>query len=103
MAATSSVRSVAFGRDFEDYAIVYEGGDSSYSGVPTKVANILRSHKKATLLSIALGSDGEFWIQMSHRDWWNGGQEFLGVIKKLGSRVKFVDFGTDNAYFIRYT
>ena len=100
----SFVVSVAFGENLEDYAIVWEDGSYSYSGIPTKAANVLVSNKNKTLLNIALGPNGEYWIKMSHMSWFNGGTEFLTSMEQnKGRDVKFVDFGSDDTYILRYS
>jgi hypothetical protein len=99
----SFVVSVAFGENFDDYAIVWEDGSYSYSGIPTKAANVLVSNKNKTLLNIALGPNGEYWINMSHMSWFQGSTEFLTSMKRKGRDVKFVDFGSDDTYILRYS
>eukprot|EP00949_MAST-11_sp_MAST-11-sp1_P003661 g3661.t1 len=101
--ATSSPSSVTFGRDMKSFAILYENGTYTCENVPLKVSNILRSNRNKTLLAIALGPDGEFFIRMSHRSWHSGSSKFLDAMVPSSRHVKFVDFGENGSFIIRYS
>ena len=101
--SNSSVISVSFGQHFNDYVIVFEHGGFSYSGVPVAVDNILRSNGNKKLLGMALGPNGEYWLNMEHRFWYQGSTVFQNAMKKEDRAVKYVSFGIDDNFLIRYS
>ena len=104
--SSSSVVSVAFGGEVEDYAIVWDCGDCTYSGVPKDVHSFIRSNGHERVQSLSLGPNGSYWLEMSHHTWWSGSAQFIKDMKKIerrGGTAKFVDFGANNTHIIRYS
>ena len=101
------VASVAFGENWDSYAIVFKDGGWSYSGVPFGISDLIRRRQsKCDLKCISLGPNGEYYVSAKNgRAWWGGmTEENLETIRKhYKDRMKFLDFCDDNQYIIRFS
>jgi hypothetical protein len=103
-----SVRTVAFGEDWDSYFVVFDCGWWSYSNVPKGLSDLLAKRgKRADLTAVSLGPNGEWYLEAQNgRAWWDGCAYMLEQtddIQNKGGDVKFIDFGSDDAYIIRWS
>ena len=103
-----TVASVAFGEDYHTWFIVYTDGYWEYNGyIPSGLDELLESRKNRTDLSfVTLGPDGEYCLKAQNgKMWWGGISTAMSEkINQIGKdRLKFMDFGEDDTYFIRYS
>lgn len=56
------------------------------------------------LQSVSLGPGGEWYLETKNgRMWWGGlSQQAYDDLKGIEDRVTFLDFGENDAYFLRY-
>ena len=104
-AESRSVQSVAFGSDFESHFIVFSDGWWSYNNVPLAlVAKIGARDRRSDLACVSLGPDGEWYMKANNgKSWWGGvSDRCSNEIKSIKDRIKFMDFGDDDSYLIRY-
>ena len=62
--------------------------------------------RRADLSLVTLGPDGEYFLKAQNgKTWWGGISTAMSkTIRSIGNdRLKFMDFGEDNTYFIRYS
>ncbi|XRA98355.1 Aste57867_15909 protein [Pycnococcus provasolii] len=103
-----TVASVAFGEDYHTWFIVYTDGYWEYNGdIPSGLDELMDSRKRRADLSlVTLGPDGEYFLKAQNgKTWWGGISTAMSkTIRSIGNdRLKFMDFGEDNTYFIRYS
>lgn len=100
------VRTIAFGRDWNSYFIVYSDGGWSYKNVPSGLVEFIKSRQDRStgLECVSLGPAGEYFLRSKDgRACWGGmAHETLASIYKVEDRVKFIDFGDKDAYLCRY-
>lgn len=103
---TRSVRSVAFGEDYDTWFVVYSDGYWKWNGeIPSGLCKVLTDRdKKSDLKHVSLGPEGQYYISVANgRAWWGGtGDENLELIRRYKSSLTFMDFGRDDRLFIRY-
>ena len=106
----SRARSVAFGSEWNSYFVVFEDGHWQYGGdLPYGLTSFIQKHKKRiNIKRVSLGSDDQWWIEYDGCD--NSNQRWGGIDNKTRSRIgckknrmKFLDFGDDDTYILRYT
>ena len=102
-----SVRTVAFSEDWDSYFVVFDCGWWSYSNVPEGLSDqIAKRGNRTDLTVVSLGPDGElFHADRNGRTWWTGCADVLKQtddIQNKGGDIKFIDFGRDGTYIIRW-
>lgn len=101
-----SVRSVAFGEEYETWFVVYADGYWKWAGmIPSGLKKVLDDRqKKSDLKHVSLGPDGEYFIAVANgRMWWGGmTDEALDRVRPYKDRLTFIDFGDSGRQFIRY-
>ena len=100
------VKSVAFGEDWNSYFIVYDDGYWEYSNVPAALDDLIKRRKcRADLSCVSLGPNGEYYLSARNgRAWWGGmTTDNMKRTKKYSDRIKFLDFGIDDSYILRYS
>jgi hypothetical protein len=99
----SSVKTVAFGEDMEDYFILYNGGGYAYRGIPPMMERdaFSNKYKKKTFAAVALGPKGEWWARWTDGSskWGNTTDVFDTKCQSMNARS--VMFGPDGDFFIR--
>jgi hypothetical protein len=101
-----TVRSVAFGEDWESYFIVFSNGGWSYNSIPQGLVDVReRRGSRADLNCVSLGPSGEYYVAAKNgRAWWGGmSEKGLQCGRKCNHGIKFMDFGDDDAFLIRYS
>ncbi len=100
------VKSVAFGANWEDYFVVFEGGGYAYVGAPYGLEEKINARgKRGDLEKVTLGPNGEWslWTQ-NGRAWWGGiDSDTMKDISKRRNNVTDLKFGSNGNYFIRYS
>mmetsp|Transcript_29615 Transcript_29615/g.62799 ORF Transcript_29615/g.62799 Transcript_29615/m.62799 type:complete len:753 (-) Transcript_29615:182-2440(-) len=105
----ASVVSVALGKQLDDYFVVWSDGSwEAHGSLPSGLESLMNDRKdRADLLWVALGVNGEWCAKAKNgRVWWDGvsdeADEALSeILADDGETVlKFIDFGTDEAYFL---
>jgi hypothetical protein len=100
-----SVRSMAFGEEYDTWFVVYHDGSWTGNGdLPYGLSQILRKDGRANLAHVSLGPKGEYYISKQNgRAWWGGMSESnIDLIRRFKDRVTFMDFGGDDNLFVRY-
>mmetsp|Transcript_11300 Transcript_11300/g.27201 ORF Transcript_11300/g.27201 Transcript_11300/m.27201 type:complete len:290 (+) Transcript_11300:405-1274(+) len=101
-----SIASVAFGADYNSYAIVYKGGSYQYSGIPDGLHDlIVRRRNKRDLKCISLGPNNEYFVSAKNgRTWWGGmSSQSLSEVSKYKDRIRYLDFSSNDQYLLRYS
>jgi hypothetical protein len=104
--SNESVLTVAFGEEWDSYFIVYSDGSHEYRNIPDALHKLLMSRNgKCDLECVSLGPLGEYYVRARNgRSWWGGmTTKNLQAVRSFKDRLTFLDFGDDNAYFLRYT
>mmetsp|Transcript_7173 Transcript_7173/g.10279 ORF Transcript_7173/g.10279 Transcript_7173/m.10279 type:complete len:561 (-) Transcript_7173:45-1727(-) len=103
------VSSVAFGKDFDTFFIVYKDGSWEYEGeIPIGLEEILDDRQnRDDLVFVTLGSNGEWCLKAENRKMWWGGvsdemDDCFDEISNEKKIMKFVDFGENDSYFMSY-
>mmetsp|Transcript_28820 Transcript_28820/g.92812 ORF Transcript_28820/g.92812 Transcript_28820/m.92812 type:complete len:632 (+) Transcript_28820:57-1952(+) len=101
-----TVRSVAFGSDYDSWFVVYDDGwwCSSWN-IPAGLSKLLRSrNNSADLKCVSLGPNDEWYLEAeTGRAWWgNVGADFSHNIRNIKNDITFLDFGTGDGYIVRY-
>ena len=100
-----TVKSVAFGETWESYFIVYTDGGWQHSNVPYSLEDLIKRRRNvADLTCVSLGPDGEYYVSARNgRAWWGGMNENnMATARAYKDRLKFMDFGDNGSFFIRY-
>lgn len=103
------VASVAFGKDWEDYFVVFEDGGYQSYGAPYGLAEKLKARgKRGDLEKVTLGPDGEWSLWAKNgRAWWGGMDtdtlNKISNLQKEGNNITDLKFGDNGRYFIRYS
>ena len=100
-----TVRTVAFGGDWDSYFIVYSDGGYEYSSIPLALHKLIKSRNgKCDLACVSLGPSGEFYVRTQNEKAWWGGMttKNLQTVSSVKDRITFLDFGDDDTYFLRY-
>ena len=101
-----SVKSVAFGEDYNTWFVVYADGYWQWAGnIPSGLSKVLSDRgKKSDLKHVSLGPGGEYYISVANgRAWWGGMcDSALSLARDVKDRITFMDFGNDDNVFIRY-
>jgi len=103
------VKSVAFGEDYADYFVVFEGGGYEYVGCPPGLENKINARgKRGDLDKVTLGPDGEWSLWAKNgRAWWGGLSDALSKkissLQRKGNNITDLLFGNDEYYFVRYS
>ena len=65
----------------------------------------MKKRIKADLSCVSLGPSGEYYVSAEDgRTWWGGmhaGNH--SITKKVKDRIKFMDFGDNDSFFLRYS
>ena len=98
------VRSVAFGRRYSSYFIVYEDGGYLYKNMPSGLDDFVenKNRGRCNLKCVSLGPDDQYYIKTETHSYWSASESTVKKIKKYRDRLTFIDFGSDDAYLIRY-
>ena len=83
----------------------------AYSGIPSGLRELIdRRGRRADLQAVSLGPAGEWFLCANNgRCWWGGWSSDSGLpddiekIEEDDGGVKFIDFGYDDTYIIRYS
>ncbi len=118
-----TVRSVAFGENFNDCFVVYEDGWWYCSGsIPNGLDSKLKARQsRADLDRVSLGPNGEWFLRARNgRSWWGGVSDLFNSdareVMKVGGDITDIQFGesatwddwnqcwddSDACWFIRY-
>ncbi|KAL7470846.1 hypothetical protein ACHAXS_011127 [Conticribra weissflogii] len=101
-----TVKTVAFGEYWDSFFIVYTDGCGVCKHIPTALLELLRTRQsRADLECVSLGPDGEYFLSAKNgRAWWGGlTHSNIDSIKEVRDRIKFMDFGDGDSYFVRYS
>ena len=103
-----SVRTVAFGEDWDSYFVVFDDGWWSCNNVAQGLLDLIKTRRNAPDLSaVSLGPTGEWFLQAQNgRTWWGACAHVVDEtddIQNQGGDIKFIDFGSDNSYIIRWS
>ncbi len=102
-----TVKTVAFGEDWDTYFVVFADGGWNWGGtIPYALSDLLgRRNKKGDLECVSLGPAGEYYLKAKNgRAWWGGmTTENLATATKHRDRIEFMDFGDDDTFFLRYS
>ena len=103
-----SVRTVAFGEDWDSYFVVFDDGWWSCNNVAQGLLDLIKTRRNASDLSaVSLGPTGEWFLQAQNgRTWWGACAHVVDEtddIQNQGGDIKFIDFGSDNSYIIRWS
>ncbi len=104
-ASTRRVKTVAFGRNFESFFIVFEDGGWHYDDVPDGlIKQIEARQRKADLECVSLGPGGEWFLHAANgRAWWGGmASEDLEDVAKVKDSLMYLDFGVEQCWLCRY-
>ena len=100
------VRTVAFGSTFDSYFIVFNDGWWCRGDLPDglKIA-IQRLGAEPSFKCVSLGPDGEWYLEtLDGKAGWGGvPNHFDHFIRRVKKDIKFIDFGKDKSYLIRYS
>ena len=100
------VASVAFGRGFDAYFIVYADGSWCHAGAPKALeAKITATGARCDLACVSLGPSGEWFVRTKNGGCWWGGQrpEHRAAVDRVKTGVRFLDFGAEGTYVCRYS
>ena len=106
------VRCVAFGGEKEDIVVVYDDGSWKHLGTlpPDLEEFLMEGGRKKNIVSITLGSNGEFFVKNKEGSMWWGGlpkkanETIDKLIHDAGKTLYLVDFGSSQgSYFIMYS
>eukprot|EP00934_Nitzschia_sp_Nitz4_P008103 Nitzschia sp. Nitz4//scaffold159_size51929//50516//51733//NITZ4_006889-RA/size51929-processed-gene-0.23-mRNA-1//-1//CDS//3329537604//8093//frame0 len=102
-----TVKSVAFGENWDTYFVVYTDGYWKWGGnIPNGLLKLLASRsRKSDLSCVSLGPEGEWFLSANNgRMWWGGlSTSNSNHIAKYRDRITFMDFGTNDNVIIRYS
>ena len=100
------VASVAFGRGFDAYFIVYADGSWCHAGAPKALeTKITATGARCDLACVSLGPAGEWFVRTKSGGCWWGGQrpEHRVAVDRVKAGVRFLDFGAEGTYVCRYS
>jgi len=105
-----SVASVAFGKELDDFFVVFTDGSWECDGELHKGLDKLlidRGHR-ADLLWVSLGPHNEFCVKARNgRIWWGGvsdeiNEALFDITEGSETDVKYISFGVDGSYFLTH-
>jgi hypothetical protein len=104
-----SVASVAFGKELDDFFVVFTDGSWEYDGCLHQGLNKLLKDRRYLddLLWVSLGPENEFCLKAKNgRVWWGGVSEEISEalldITEGETKVKYISFGIDGTYFLTH-
>ena len=100
------VASVAFGRGFDAYFIVYADGSWCHAGAPKALeTKITATGARCDLACVSLGPADEWFVRTKSGGCWWGGQrpEHRVAVDRVKAGVRFLDFGAEGTYVCRYS
>jgi hypothetical protein len=91
----------------DSFFIIHDDGDNSWSGIPTELRNKVIGRQKSLppVSIVALGpEDYQYFVQFEDGQCqWNGASaKFDRLIQTHRSRVTYVSFGPNGAYFVKF-
>ena len=100
-----TVKTVAFGEEWDSYFVLFEDGGWQSNNIPYGLSNWINRNSSPDLACVTLGPNGEYYVRAKDSSSWWGGIEpdNWNRMKKFRGRIKFMDFGDDDSYVIRYT
>jgi len=105
-----SIASVAFGKELDDFFIVFTDGSWECDGELHKGLDKLLNDRgnRADLLWVSLGPDNEFCVKARNgRVWWGGvsdeiNEALFDITEGSETDVKYISFGVDGSYFLTH-
>ena len=105
-----SVASVAFGREIEDFFVVFTDGSWECDGFLHKGLDKLLDDRGnlADLLWVSLGPDNQWCLKARNgRVWWSGVSDEISdalfdIADARETDVKYISFGVDDSYFLLF-
>lgn len=105
-----SVASVAFGREIEDFFVVFTDGSWECDGFLHKGLDKLLDDRGnlADLLWVSLGPDNQWCLKARNgRVWWGGvsdeiSEALFDITDARETDVKYISFGVDDSYFLLF-
>ena len=105
-----SVASVAFGREIEDFFVVFTDGSWECDGFLHKGLDKLLDDRGnlADLLWVSLGPDNQWCLKARNgRVWWSGvsdeiSEALFDITDARETDVKYISFGVDDSYFLLF-
>ena len=101
------VRSVAFGGDFDSFFIVYDDGGWYFNNIPWKLQDRVATKKRRRnpdVICVSLGPNDEYFLKTESSGMeWIASQNTVKETKEYRNRLTFIDFGSDDAYLLRYS
>lgn len=100
------VKSVAFGKEWDSYMVVFKDGSYSGKDLPLNLKKLLKQRKeKDDLKCVSLGPNGEYYLRADNgRAWWGGlTSKNSSMVDEKNKKIKFIDFGDNNHFIARYT
>lgn len=101
-----SVASVAFGRGWNSYFVVYADGYWSCSDLPRELAGVIASRGNTDdLKHVNLGPNGEYFLEAHDGSMFWGGcaEEVMGEAESVRGRVVEILFGSNSTCMVRYS
>ena len=88
--------------------MVFDDGWWSCNNVAQGLLDLIKTRRHASDLSaVSLGPTGEWFLQAQNgRTWWGACAHVVDEtddIQNQGGDIKFIDFGSDNSYVIRWS
>jgi len=102
--AKRSVRSVAFGKNYNTWFVVHSDGDYEWNGkIPYGLEQVLNAHDHK-LKCVSLGGNNEWYLEASTGEaWWNGISETMSdCVENIKDQITFMDFGDEWEWIVRY-
>ena len=103
---TRKVKSVAFGKYWDSYFIVFDDGYWICNNIPNSLCDLVRRNKCCdNLRCVSLGPNGEYYVSANNgHSWWGGSaKDQMNAINKYRDRIEFIDFGDNYTHILRYT
>ena len=117
--STRTVKSVAFGEDYDSYFVIFDDGGWKFKNIPysleiliQRIEDSINNRKQLELLDcVTLGSEGQYFVKAKKRSdtdyqYWFGGlttQSIMSDTTLFKDRIQFVDFGEEGTYIMRYS
>ena len=105
-----SLASIAFGKELDDFFVVFSDGSWECDGDLHKGLDklLIDRGNRADLLWVSLGPDNEFCLKARNgRVWWGGVSDEIrealcDITERSETDVKYISFGVDGSFFLTH-